>query len=388
MLGPMICTSCGHLNDGDAGECARCGGKLEKAPTGPSAKCPACGATVFGSPGVVPCTYCGGRVDIPAGGAPAWRPPTDAPLRKDDIDVLEMREVRRSSDGNGGAPFIAIGIVGALVLAAIAGGIAESSKHHKKKSKYSSSRTSSTHKQASVFQPPRFEPIARKATLTNATGALPFSGKTCDVRISPLQRSDECRVWITCGSLRVYGGANSWVKCGPSGGTPTFVADLEPTLQDGDAQLHLDLPKGTATLSDTSLAGDSYMATFRLDPTTDAPPPAPPTFTAVTRTVTVTSKIGSAPMTSPACELRISPLPDPDFCRVWLTCGGKRVYGSNTSTTRCEASNDGPVILNDWQPSTRDRDAKLQANLMLGVGALGDTTSSGDAYLVKFRSSK
>jgi hypothetical protein len=123
-------------------------------------------------------------------------------------------------------------------------------------------------------------------------GVPPFSYKTCDMRIWP-RGSADCRVWIVCGSLRVYGSATSWAKCGGTGdgGTnePTFVADPDPTPQDGDAQLHVDLTANTATLSDINLASESYAVTFRLEPTTAAVPTIVSAFDSATFNLNVTS---------------------------------------------------------------------------------------------------
>lgn len=387
----MICTACGHTNDGADGVCSRCGGQLAAAPTGPSARCNQCGATNHGPSGPMACHYCGARVDIPfAAAAPPPRTYDDKPLRSDDVDVLELRESAASNSGNNVGAIIGVS-VGLVFVAVVVAGAVES-KHHKKAEKSKSSSTSSYTKGStastspiSVYAPARFQPIARKATVTKKQGDLPFAESTCDMRISPLPTSDCCRVWLTCGSTRVYGSASSYIQCTPAGGVPTSLVDPETTPDDGDAQLNVDLGKATATFADTNIAGTSYSASFKLEPTTDPPPPAAPAFDPVTFTANVTSKTGSPPFTGSSCTIKVTTLPNPDLCRVWVTCGGKRVYGSNSSTTRCEASAQGPALLNDWKPSSQDNDAELQADFLHGTAVLADTDKRGRPYVVTFK---
>jgi len=386
----MFCTACGHVNDGDGGVCARCAGPIQPTPTGPFAKCAKCGATTFGASGVHACKYCGSPVEISAT-ASGWRPPQDDPFADYDPELLAMREKVTAGNTNVALPLV-IGIVVMFVFVAIAIAAGES-KRHKSQSKYTSRGTTaasptSTWATSTVYKPPRFLPIARKATVVAQHGALPFSGTTCDLRVWALDSPKYCRAWVTCGSLRVYGSADSWLTCGPTGAAATWLSDKDPTFKDADPQLQVDLALGTATLADTSLAGDSYSVSFGLTSTTDPPPPAPPTFDTVTRTATVTSAKGAIPFSSSTCLLSVSPLPNPDRCNVLLTCGSKRVYGSPTSTTRCEASNAGPMLLTDWKPTPKDNDAKLQADLARGVLALADETRSGDTYLVTFKLTK
>jgi len=345
---------------------------------------------VSGTPGVVACKYCGGRVDIPIGG-PAPRPPPPIDVDEPRIDADPFRP--KSSEGNNAGAAVGIGVAVVFVVAVVGGVVAE--KHKKSKSKFDdrgkkSTSIASPQSTPNVWQPPRFEPIARKATVATKRGDLPFrdTDTTCDMRISPLPTSGHCRVWLTCGTTRVYGSSTSWIQCSPATGAPTSLVDPETTPDDGDAQLNVDLVKNTATFGDTNLAGVSYSATFTLQPTTDPPPPAPPAFSNAYYTATVTSRAGTPPFSASSCSIKVSPLPNPDLCRVWVTCNGKRVYGSDSSTTQCEASDQGPALLNDWKPSTKDNDAQLQADFRRGTAVLADTDRSGNTYVVTFKVTK
>ena len=349
--------------------------------------CGTCGATVSGPPGAVACKYCGARVDIPLVEPPPQPPPDPRPAVRDEIEADPFVPRYTPPGSNPTGIIIGVSIASFVFLAIVAGALAESK--HKAKAKVEGSHLVATAAPAkTAAAPPRFTTLARTATVTSSTGAVPFTEKTCDMRVWPVDRSDECRVWLSCGKLRVYGSAHNWIKCGPSTGAPSFVADPDPTTTDGDAQLHADFVANTATLSDSDLAGDSYSVSFALAPTTAPQPQGPPDFDPVTLNLAVTSKVGGVPFSGSRCSLTISALQDPDLCRAVLLCDGRTIYGSRTSTTRCEADDKGPVMLLDYQPTPKDNDAKLLGNLRRGDVQLADTTRSGNSYLVTFKVKK
>jgi hypothetical protein len=114
---------------------------------------------------------------------------------------------------------------------------------------------------------PEFQALlVRKATLTTSKGPLPFSGKTCDVVITPDGRGKtNCLVQITCGSKTVFGGdlGAGHEDCGLENGAPVDVVDSQPTPDDGDPLLTLDTRTKTMVLSDV-IGAINYSASFTL----------------------------------------------------------------------------------------------------------------------------
>jgi serine/threonine protein kinase len=110
------------------------------------------------------------------------------------------------------------------------------------------------------------EVVTRAARVISKTGAPPFTAPVCLLRISPRRTLEkDCRVRLECGGHVIYGADNSgFDDCVITGRQPQGFVDPAPTPKDGDPELTCDLVAETATLADTSAAGESYSVTFAL----------------------------------------------------------------------------------------------------------------------------
>jgi hypothetical protein len=90
---------------------------------------------------------------------------------------------------------------------------------------------------------PAFEPVAVEGRVTSTLGRPPVPrGETCTVRVEPAQSpSFTCRVFVDCGSERIYGaGEAGYNACTIVDGAPETASDGAD--DDGDPKLALDLP--------------------------------------------------------------------------------------------------------------------------------------------------
>jgi hypothetical protein len=115
---------------------------------------------------------------------------------------------------------------------------------------------------------PSFSDVVRRtAKVTSRSGAVPFSGNTCDLAISPAGAAEKnnCRVLLTCGGKVVFGaGTGGFEKCTMQNGEPESLVDPYPTPKDTDPELSVDLDAATATLGDTLPGGGQYTVSFAL----------------------------------------------------------------------------------------------------------------------------
>ncbi len=114
--------------------------------------------------------------------------------------------------------------------------------------------------------PPFDEVVKKKATLTSSKGALPFVGKTCELRMSPATAKYSCRVQVECASKIVFGVENSgFENCVVDGGFPISMIDEKPTSEDSDPKLTVDTNAKTMVLGDVAKDGTTYTASFTLE---------------------------------------------------------------------------------------------------------------------------
>ncbi len=116
--------------------------------------------------------------------------------------------------------------------------------------------------------PPFAAVVTSKATLTSSKGTLPFTGKTCELRISPGWRDSNCQVRLECNKKLVYPATNNvggWNHCALTNSMPVSFADTKPTPKDTDPALSVDLTAKTMVLADELPNGSTYNATFTLE---------------------------------------------------------------------------------------------------------------------------
>lgn len=102
--------------------------------------------------------------------------------------------------------------------------------------------------------------------MTSSKGKLPFSGKSCELVISPGWTKYNCNVQLTCGGTLVFGANGSGnEQCTLQNGKPVSFTDTEPTSKDDDPELSVDLVAKTATLADVYGDGTTYSASFTLE---------------------------------------------------------------------------------------------------------------------------
>jgi hypothetical protein len=106
--------------------------------------------------------------------------------------------------------------------------------------------------------------VVAKAKITSRSGAVPFGGGSCDLKISPAYaQGDTCRVTLSCGGKIMYGAGDSgYNHCLVQDRHPTSFVDAEPTPTDTDPELQADLVAGTGSLSDTTTSGATYLVAF------------------------------------------------------------------------------------------------------------------------------
>jgi hypothetical protein len=115
---------------------------------------------------------------------------------------------------------------------------------------------------------PPFDVVVKStATLTSSKGTLPFTGKTCELRISPGWRDSNCQVRLECNKKLVYGVGNvgGWNYCALANSVPVSFSDTKPTTKDNDPELTVDLNAKTAVFADELANGSTYSATFTLE---------------------------------------------------------------------------------------------------------------------------
>lgn len=114
--------------------------------------------------------------------------------------------------------------------------------------------------------PPFPSVIKSKAALASSKGALPFTGKSCELRISPGMSTHNCIVRLECNAKIVFGlNDTGWEDCTlDASGAPVAVSDTKPTPQDHDPELTVDMNAKTAVLADELANGTSYSASFTL----------------------------------------------------------------------------------------------------------------------------
>jgi hypothetical protein len=114
--------------------------------------------------------------------------------------------------------------------------------------------------------PPFGVVVTAKATLTSSKGTLPFTGKTCELRISPGWTDYNCQVRLECNSKLLYGtGTSGWNHCLLSSGAPVSFTDAAPSTKDNDPELSVDLNAKTAVFADELANGSTYSANFTLE---------------------------------------------------------------------------------------------------------------------------
>jgi hypothetical protein len=234
---------------------------------------------------------------------------------------------------------------------------------------------------------PRFKDVALHAKLTSANAAIPFDASSCELFVAPSGLvSEPCRVRFVCDGRDAFGGELPR--------TCYFGHDHEVRTFDetvADKRFLFDLQAQTATLSSRA-EGASYEAAFSFDPkarAVDQPRAssdagsgaATVAFAPIDRTAVVVSSKGRSPVTGTTCKLHVAYL-DESTCRASLTCGGKRVYGTDRSTTACTMVGTG-VTLADTRPTPQDYDPIFILGSD-GVLELSDVTDGG-SYTVKLR---
>ncbi len=239
---------------------------------------------------------------------------------------------------------------------------------------------------------PKFRNIGRHAKLVSMTGTLPFDASSCDLYVAPSGlNASPCRVRFVCNGRDVFGG-DAPRDC--------FVYDkqissLRETLNLHDETIRFEFDDHGAMMSSEkpNAPQTTYEARFSFDPkaraiaqTSASPPPTATAstkpFDPIDRTATVITQTGALPFSAKTCKLHVSQLHD-DACRALLTCGGKRVYGSTTSTTACPTK-DGALLLLDLKPTPQDNDPVFIGNLQTGSLDLSDVAGDGGVYRVTF----
>ena len=115
---------------------------------------------------------------------------------------------------------------------------------------------------------PPFSTVSKwTASLTSSKGGVPFTGKTCNLAISPGDAKHNCLVQLECAKKIQYGAdADDYSICNVDMGNVVGVDDRKPTPVDGDPALRADLAALKMTFADEPANGAPWSASFTLAP--------------------------------------------------------------------------------------------------------------------------
>jgi hypothetical protein len=110
-------------------------------------------------------------------------------------------------------------------------------------------------------------------------------------------------------------------------------------------------------------------------------------FPPMSRNARVIERSGAPPIpaTVTSCVLEVWSREEEDMCQAWVTCEGQRIYGSKTSYTKCWSTSAGPTELKDTNPTPKDGDARINANMSAGTMSMSDDRADGSSYILRFR---